>query len=101
MVKAGSCMFIDLNRFLRNLTVKKFYATKTHNSPNHQNPNYPTLPMDISLDPADTEMSKILEELLWENESIHPEIFVDHTLLVQHTYCKPKSIFCHIKRTVF
>lgn len=54
---------------------------------------------DIILDSQDRATIAMLDERLWENYNINPQILIHHTLSIKNTHFKPKSIFnpTHIK----
>lgn len=82
-------LFKDLNRFLQNLIIKKFF-NHLNKTISKETPLTPTPPSDLQ----DLDALNNLEELLWGDYMLDPEVSICPDFPITRTQFKPKSTFC-------
>lgn len=92
-------LFLDLNRFIRNITVKRYFniqASKNSNSNDTDNSIIPSESSTAMIDPLEFNALEDLEDLYTEDLDDYFEALTQHQSTsppIRHTKFKPKSIF--------
>lgn len=95
-------LFIDLNRFIRNLTVKRFFQMKIEKNNDNKiieetlDSDHTPDPEDLNSTPSDLTALLHLEQLYTEDEDLYVEFLSQHLPTsppVSHTSLHPPSIF--------